>query len=194
MTVETRTTFHPKLQTPLSQSPPTCLHALPQFPYLLIYPKPTIIWLSTCDCTKLILTKFINDQTGYFSSLSYFRWISQRIIWNADHWLLKIFWPLALVVHLVPNFPFLFLLSMSGDQLLLNANVPQVLALESFFFAFSLCNSSTHKVSIMGDNPNRSQMRTPDTDRIQIPQHGLAWSGFCLYLLPHPLPLSFFRL
>lgn len=76
----------------------------------------------------------------------------QRTIWNAHQWLVKAFWPLALAVPLVPDFPFLFLLCINVDQRL-NANVLQVLALESLFFSFymfSLCNSSTPKVSIMG--------------------------------------------
>ena len=64
------------------------------------------------------------------------------------------FWPLALVVPLVPNFPFLFLLCINVDQQL-NAEVLQVLSLESLFssfYMFSLCNSSTPKVSTMGYN------------------------------------------
>lgn len=100
--------------------------------------------------------------TGNFSSL--FLFILQRIISNADHGLLlKNLCPLALLVSLVANFSFPFLLS-PLNPLLFNVNVSHVLALGSMFFSFhtfSLCNSSTLKISIIGYN-QRILKQSPD--------------------------------
>ena len=109
----------------------------------------------------------------------------QRTVWNAHQWLVKAFWPLALAVPLVPDFPFLFLLCTNVDQRL-NANVLQVLALESLFFSFymfSLCNSSTPKVSIMGYNQVISK-QSPEWNSSRWQNlNSLTWSCM-VWLLP----------
>ena len=79
--------------------------------------EPTIIWFSTCDCTKLILTKFNNDLSE--NHLKCLPVTCENLL------------ALVLVVPPVPSFPLLFLLCINVYQQL-NANVLQVLAFRVF--------------------------------------------------------------